>query len=316
MAILLVLQERRRVTAVALAEELEVSVKTARRDLEALATAGIPVYAQPGRGGGWSLLGGARTDLTGLTAAEARALFLLVGPSASVSPLARAALRKLVRALPETFRSDAQAAASAVLTDPIGWPGDGPSSVSHLEPLQQAVVEMRQVRLAYADRRRHETVRTVHPLGLVRKGMSWYLVGNTGDGMRTFLLRRIQTVEILDEPAARPDGFDLAKTWSSMVTEVAGIRRRLHAVVRVPPDILPALRGQLGADLEVLETGNGGPALAEIAGASAEIIAEELAGWGGQLEVISPDEVRHHLARIGAGLVDRYGGAVTPGTQR
>lgn len=99
-ATLLLMQSRGRVTAAELAEELEVSVATARRDLEALSTAGIPVYPQPGRGGGWSLLGGARTDLSGLSATEAQALFLLVGPAAAVSAEAKAALRKLVRALP------------------------------------------------------------------------------------------------------------------------------------------------------------------------------------------------------------------------
>ncbi len=117
-ATLLVIQARGRVTAAELAGELEVSVATARRDLEALSAAGVPVYPQPGRGGGWSLLGGARTDLSGLTAPEARALFLLLGPAATLDPQAKAALRKLVRALPATFRADAQAAATAVVTDP------------------------------------------------------------------------------------------------------------------------------------------------------------------------------------------------------
>src|SRR5436189_4732855 len=98
-ATLLLMQARGRVTAAELAEELEISVATARRDLEALSAAGVPVYPQPGRGGGWSLVGGARTDLSGLTAPEVQALFLLVGPAASVSPRAKAALRKLVRAL-------------------------------------------------------------------------------------------------------------------------------------------------------------------------------------------------------------------------
>src|SRR5688500_6187348 len=100
-ATLLVMQARGRVTATELAAELEVSVATARRDLAALSTAGVPVYPQPGRGGGWSLVGGARTDLTGLTSAEARALFLLAGPAAAVDPPLRSALRKLVRAPPD-----------------------------------------------------------------------------------------------------------------------------------------------------------------------------------------------------------------------
>jgi predicted DNA-binding transcriptional regulator YafY len=97
-----------------------VSVATARRDLEALSTAGVPVYPQSGRSG-WSLLGGACTDLSGLSAAETHALFLLVGPAATVSDEAKAALRTLVRALPETFRRDAEAAAGATLVDPAGW---------------------------------------------------------------------------------------------------------------------------------------------------------------------------------------------------
>ena len=120
-ATLLLMQARGRVTAAEVAEELEVSVATARRDLEALSAAGIPVYPQPGRGGGWSLVGGARTDLSGLTAAEAQALFLLVGPAAAVAPEVKAALRKLARALPDTFRADAEAAAEAVVIDPARW---------------------------------------------------------------------------------------------------------------------------------------------------------------------------------------------------
>src|SRR5687767_10743683 len=120
-AALLVLQSRGRVTASELADELEISVATARRDLEALSAAGVPVYPQPGRGGGWSLIGGARTDLSGLSASEAQALFLLAGPAASISPEVKSALRKLVRALPDTFRADAQAAADAVVIDPSRW---------------------------------------------------------------------------------------------------------------------------------------------------------------------------------------------------
>src|SRR4030088_355045 len=102
-AAVLLMQARGRVTAAELADELEVSVATARRDFEALSAAGMPVYPQPGRGGGWSLLGGARTDLSGLTDREAQALFLLVGPAASIDPAARSALRKLMRALPDPF---------------------------------------------------------------------------------------------------------------------------------------------------------------------------------------------------------------------
>src|SRR4051812_44797464 len=139
-ATLLLLQTRRRVTAADVAAELEVSERTARRDLEALSAAGIPVYAQPGRGGGWELVGGARTDLSGLTADEARALFQVAGPAAAATPELKAALRKLVRALPEPFRAGAETVASSVIVDPGGWGRRRrPHRPPMLDPLQDAV---------------------------------------------------------------------------------------------------------------------------------------------------------------------------------
>src|SRR6478609_8991072 len=139
-ATLLLMQARGRVTAAEIASELEVSVATARRDLEALSAAGIPVYPQPGRGGGWSLVGGARTDLSGLSAMEAQALFLLAGPAAATAPELKSALRKLVRALPQTFRADAAAAADAIAVDPSGWGEIDLELPPLVEVLQGAVV--------------------------------------------------------------------------------------------------------------------------------------------------------------------------------
>ena len=125
-AILLMLHRKGQVTAAEVAAELEVSERTARRDLEALGMAGIPVYSSPGRGGGWRLAGGGSLDLSGLSAPEVRALFLVAGPS-SASPEVRAALRKLVRALPEPLRDRAEAAATSLVVDPIGWGDRSPT---------------------------------------------------------------------------------------------------------------------------------------------------------------------------------------------
>src|SRR5918998_5551934 len=183
-AILLMLQRREQVTATEVAMELEVSERTARRDLDALAMSGIPVYSIQGRGGGWRLVGGARTDLSGLTASEARALFLVAGPASSVTPAVKAALRKLVHALPEPFRVQAEAAASSLVMDPQRW---GSSRIEYrpprfLDELQDAVIRGVQVRLGYVDGKGAETERTVHPLGIVAKGPSWYLVCDTDAG--------------------------------------------------------------------------------------------------------------------------------------
>ena len=152
-AILLLLQAKGQVTAGEVAAELEVCERTARRDLEALGMAGVPVYSGQGRNGGWQLVGGARTDLSGLTAAEARALFLVAGPSSSATPEVKAALRKLARALPETFRSEAEAASTAVIIDTRVGPSPllGPAP-PHLDALQHAVIEGEQLVLGYVAR--------------------------------------------------------------------------------------------------------------------------------------------------------------------
>src|SRR5438094_6723434 len=168
-ATLLLMQSRGRVTAAELARELEVSVATARRDLEALSAAGIPAYPQPGRGGGWSLVGGARTDLSGLSAPEAQALFLLVGPAAAVSDEAKAALRKLVRALPQSFRAGAEAAASATVIDPTRWGERDRRRPEAAALLEAAVIGRRKVRLTYVGSNRESTERLVDPWGLVDK---------------------------------------------------------------------------------------------------------------------------------------------------
>ena len=304
---LLILQSRGRVTAAELAEELEISERTARRDLEALAMAGIPVYSQAGRGGGWSLIGGARTDLSGLTAAEARTLFLVAGPSAAATPQVKAALRKLVRALPEPFRADAEAAASAIVLDPSSWDrGDVPTPV-FLEDLQRAVVDGVQVRLAYVDRERRETERVVHPLGLVAKASVWYLVAGTEAGLRTFRVSRVRGVARTGDPIERPDGFDLAETWEGIKESLEIGRTPLLVTVLVDEHAVPWVRGMFGRRATIGEPRHDGRTEATLRSWSAEAAASELAALGGHVEVTSPEEVRAHLGSLGDRLVATYG---------
>lgn len=303
---LLILQARGRVTATELADELEISERTARRDLEALAMAGIPVYSQAGRGGGWSLLGGARTDLSGLTAAEASTLFLVAGPSAAATPQVKAALRKLVRALPEPFRAKAEAAASAVVLDPTSWDRTSVPPPAHLDALQAAVVDGVQVRLRYAGRDRPESERTVHPLGLVAKGSVWYLVAGTDAGLRTFRVNRVRSVEVTEERVERPDGFDLAETWRSIKASIDERRAGFRAVARTDPPTAGWLRSAFGTRLSAGEVAEDGRVEVEIRSWSAHTLAAELAGFGAMVEVIRPAEVRDELARLGAELTRRY----------
>jgi predicted DNA-binding transcriptional regulator YafY len=306
-ATLLLLQTRGRVTAAEVAGELEVSERTARRDLEALSMSGVPVYSQQGRGGGWSLVGGARTDLSGLNAAEARALFLVAGPSSAATPEVRAALRKLVRALPETFRADAEAAAHAVVVDPVAWGGTTAQQPEFLDALQRAVVDGVQVRLDYAARDRAHTTRVVHPLGLVIKGTVWYLMADTAAGMRTFRVSRVRAVERTDDLAVRPDGFDLGELWRSIAAEIDDRRIAAWATALTERGAVGWLRAMYGANLVVGGPTPDGRIEIRIGGRSSDSLARSLAGFGDQIEVIAPVEIRDALQRIGGELLATYG---------
>ena len=316
-ATLLVLQSRGRVTAAELAEELEVSVKTARRDLEALSMAGIPVYPQAGRNGGWQLLGGSRTDLSGLTQNEARTLFMVAGPASTATPEAKQALRKLVQALPETFRADAERAASSMVLDPGRWGSPVEAPPEFLAVLRDAVVAGKQIHIRYADRTRAETTRVVHPLGLVDKGSIWYLIANTDKGMRTFRVNRVRSVDVTTDPVDRPADFDLNEAWQNVVTHVEERRSEAlagsTAVIRVHRWAIVALRQSFGPSVKVIGPAEGeaddenGRLDVEVAAKNPVYIAERLAAWSSHVDVLSPPEVREHLVAIGHALIAHHG---------
>ena len=306
-AVLLVLQRRGRVTAADLAAELETSVATARRDLEALSAAGVPVYPQPGRGGGWSLVGGARTDLSGLSSTESQTLFLLLGPAAAGSGQARAALRKLLQALPRTFRADAEAAASATMVDPAGWGERDRTRPPMVDLLQTAVIRRHRVRLGYAGRTGQRTDRLVDPWGLVDKDHVWYLIAGTEKGRRTFRLDRIVAAEPTGETAERPDDFALDEAWRQIVGEMEERRSTTWAVVLIPTRFVPILRDHFGRHCHVEEELTDGRSRVRLGAPRPLDIARNVAGWGAIVEVLSPPEVRAELARIGTELVQSCG---------
>lgn len=306
-AALLLLQQRGRVTAAELAAELEVSVPTARRDLEALATSGVPVYPQRGRGGGWQLVGGARTDLSGLTSAEAESLLWLLGPATGGSPATRTVVRKLLRALPAPLREGAEAAGRAVVVDPVAWGAaetlpDPPG----LLDWREAVLRRRRVRLQYRDARGRVSERLVDPWGAAEKDGSWYLVGGTDAGRRTFRLERVQALVVTDEAAQVPADLDLEQAWAATVEEVELRRSTTSAVLQTDRRWLGVLRSQFGRHLEVLDEHAGEPlgrVRVRVAASSTLDLARVLAGWGSDVLVLEPPALRAHLLRIGRELV-------------
>lgn len=316
-AILLLLQRHGIVTAAQVAEELEVSERTARRDLDALGQAGLPVYATQGRGGGWRLAGGGKTDLSGLSAAEARALFLVAGPHAAATPELRAALRKLVRALPEPLRERAEAASAALVIDPDAW-DRGARSRRPIPPLldavQAAVVNGERVRLGYVARNGAETTRAVDPLGVVAKGASWYLVAGTEAGQRTFRVDRVSSVAPTGERARRPEGFDLAEAWRAVRDQIDELRAPVVATGWATPIGLQVLPLQVGSRFSKGPTGPDGRTAVELRGHSVRSLVGEIAGLGDMVEVTGPPEVRAALAGVAAELLGLYGPSPTAPT--
>ena len=301
-ATLLVMQARGLVTAAELADELEISIATARRDLEALSAAGIPVYPQRGRGGGWALLGGARTDLSGLSFPEMQALFLLVGPAAAVSPDAKSALRKLVRALPESFRQQAEAASAAVVVDQARWGHRPATPAGLLDALRSATVARTTVLVGYRD----DAPRELEPWGLVDKDGIWYLIAGTPRGRRTYRVDRMTSVAPGGTSFALPEGFDLAEAWAEILSDLEGRRSGTSAEVTIPGGLVAPLRDVLGArHVEVLDD-SGERARLRVSANTPEMLARQLAGWAPEIDVLGPPEVRTALAAIGTDLATRY----------
>jgi predicted DNA-binding transcriptional regulator YafY len=204
--------------------------------------------------------------------------------------------------LPEVFRTDAEAAADAVVVDPAGW-GELDRERAEVDLLQSAVVRRRRVRMRYRGR---PEARVVDPLGLVAKDEVWYLIAGTPAGRRTFRVDRIDHAEVTDEPADRPADFDLAAAWSEVVDQVEQRRGGLAATVLIEPRVLWVLRDHFGRQCEVLGPVDDGRIRVRLEAPTPLMIAQQLAGWGGQIELEGPPSVAAELARLGAELVARY----------
>lgn len=310
-AVLLLLQARGHVTAADVATELEISERTARRDLDALITAGLPVYSIRGRGGGWRLAGGGRTDLTGLTADEARALVLAVGTAAELGTSARAGLRKLQRALPDRLRASAATAAAVTIVDPAGWEGLRPrrptTPPAHLDAVHRAAVEGMRIVIGYVDRAGSVSEREVDPHAVVNHGGTWYLLADTEHGRRTFRIDRVAAVTATGRPGDRPADYDAERAWREVVEQIDELRSPVEVDARVRDELLAPLRWLLGRRVvEVGEPDDDGWRPCRLRGQRPRSLANELAGFGGGVVVEGPVEVRDELARIARELADVY----------
>lgn len=313
LSILLLLQIHRRLTARELAARLEVSERTILRDMDALGGAGIPVTAERGAGGGWSLIDGYRTELTGLSEEEAQAL-VFAGPQSLLADLkldraAEGALLKLLAALPAMVRHRADAARRKIHVDVSGWSGTS-DSVAHLQTLQEAVWEERRLDITYERGPGCDPVeRRVDPLGLVAKGSVWYLVAGVDGDIRTYRASRVQAAWVTDEPCApRPEGFDLASWWAKSSAEFRSSLPRYFATLRAHPDAVWRLPfgGRFARVEKTGEVDEQGWTRVEMRFQFEEEAAEFVLGFGPRVEVVDPPALRDRVVDLARSVVAFY----------
>jgi predicted DNA-binding transcriptional regulator YafY len=319
LSILLLLQNRGRMTAAQLAAELEISVRTVYRDIEALHAAGVPLYGDAGHAGGYQLLGGYRTRLTGLNAAEAAALFLagIPGPAAELglaSALAAAQL-KLDAALPAEMREHAARMRSRFHLDAPGWYVPH-SDVPHLAQVAEAVWQSRVLDVRYRRWTAPTDVdRQLEPYGLVLKAGCWYLVA--APGPRTYRVDQILSLSAREETFHPPGDFDLAGYWDRYRADFLARLHTGQAVARVSPAALLQLTGaaaQSAADTGVAEADSWIRVVLPIE--SIDHAHRAFLALGTEAEVLEPPQLRARLAATARALAIRYGAAEDGATRR
>jgi predicted DNA-binding transcriptional regulator YafY len=312
-SLVLLLQARRRTTAKALAKELEVSVRTVYRDLEALSAAGVPVLTESGPGGGCQLLDGYRFPLRGLRPEEAEALLILGVPSV----ISELGLDRAVMAAHRQIRVTAGRGEGAALVhlDMPRW-FRGQEEAPHLRTLAEALRRRQHLALGYAcgdGPAGPGAARVVGPLWLVNKAGTWYLVAATRSGrVAVFRAGRISSARVLDEPFERPADFELPGFWERWSAEFTSTRPRLAVRLRASPEALAVFGEIFGDDARpaldaALPPDEQGWQVVTLSFEHELAAAHRLAGFGGRVEVLSPSSVRERLLATARGILGRYG---------
>jgi len=329
LSLLMLLQTRGRMTARQLAQELEVSDRTVYRDIDALSTAGVPVYGDPGPQGGYALLDRYRTDLTGLTEGEVRALFMLGVPQPladlGVSRELGAALRKLAAALPGDRREDEHRVRQRFHLDAVGW-DQVEASAPQLPAVHQAVWQDRRLHLAY---RIHglavHVEQTVDPYGLVAKAGVWHLVyavrgagsetgTRTGPALRVLPVSALLDAQLAGESFERPAGFDLAQFWKEWCAARSVSRAQYLVTLRVAPGFLaelPVHFGDLGRD-RIAQAGppdGDGWVTLQLPFESLDAARARILGFGRGVEVLAPAALRRSIQDYAEQIMALYGGS-------
>ncbi len=304
LSLMMLLQTRGKMSARALAEELDVTERTIYRDMEALERAGVPIYTEPGRDGGYGLVDRYRTSLTGLSEGEVRALFMLSVPAPlaelGVTQELKAALLKLTAALPASRRDDEAHVRDRFYLDAVGWEHDG-GPTPHLRVIHQAVWQDRRLALKYRPLFSAEIEHTVDPYGLVVKAGEWYLVFAHNDRVRARRVGELLDVRLTGETFTRPPDFALEAFWKAWCAARAEQHTQFCVRARVAPGARDWLAFYLGSRSRDALAHAGPPDAEgwftlELTFDSLEVARARLLPFGGAVEVLEPDALRLSMA--------------------
>lgn len=314
LSLLMLLQTRGRTTAKKLAQELEVSERTIYRDIDALSAAGVPVYAERGPGGGCALLDSYRTNLTGLTQDQVRALFMLSIPAPltklGVSQELKAALLKLSAALPAALRQDEERVRQRIHLDAAWW-FQAEESVPHLPTIHQAVWQDRQLYLTYRLPFGAQLEHLVEPYGLVAKAGVWYVVCGRRNRVRVHRVSHVLDARLAEESFIRPADLDLAAFWRDWCAEFEQNRPYYPVLARVSPALTPYLSQFFGDDIRQA-VAEAGPPDAEgwitltLPFETLPAARDRLLGFGRAVEVLKPLALRESLLDFARQIVALY----------
>ena len=320
LSILMLLQTKGQMTAQELSRRLEVSERTIYRDLDALSVAGIPVYAERGPGGGCALLESYRTNLTGLTESEVKALFMvsIPGPLADLglNKAFNAALLKLSAALPTERQDYAEYVRQRLYLDPVDW-SHTQEPVPYLKTIQEAIWQDCRLNLTYRRADGNWVKRLVDPYSLVAKAGVWYLIGKSGRWLVTFRVSRIQAATMTGSHFERDPEFDLVTYWKAWCAEMATKHPDYQVTVRVGWEAIPLLpqlvgeRAQLLLDQTAPPDAEGAVTL-NLTFESFEAARSHVLGFGPGIEVLEPAELRESVIEQATKLVAFYATKAAP----
>ena len=309
LSIILLLQTRGKMTARALAEELEVSRRTILRDINALSYSGVPVYSEGGHGGGFSLAEEYRTTLTGLNTLEVQSLFVSSNHEAlrdvGLGDAGERLLLKLLAALPNAQHSTADHIRQRLMIDPTWWWRE--TSISPFwEEIQRAVYEDRMIKAQYENYDGHIAERTLAPYSLICKSSVWYLLAERDGELHTYRVNRFHSMQLLDRSFTRRPDFDLPTYWRTRAQSIQNLPSEYSCVLRIHPERISVIKWLMPGRWELMDDANDTGWMTISLKMDSELLAKMLVfGLVGFVEVVEPTDLKDAVVEKAREVLER-----------